>query len=108
MTNVTAQHGTRAIIDGRRCYFGTVAGYATENRESALEAVQRARRHGHDLQWINLACTVICGDEGYYERDRAEWSDALVLSVGDTVWIDGEFFTIHPAPNRNFALRAKG
>jgi len=108
-------HGTKALINGHRAYFGTVIGYTLEkNAETSLVQFhgcpiarhEEAVRRGHETEWINLSPTVICGDKGYYERDAAEWSAALVLKVGDDVMIDGKLRKIHSAPNNNFELRA--
>lgn len=116
MNTQAVTHGTKAIIGGRRVTFGTVIGYTLEKNAECGRLLQYhqcpiarhedAVRRGHETEWINLSSGVICGDKGYYERDRAEWAGALILNVGDDVMIDGKLRKIHAAPNNNFILRA--
>ena len=107
MTNF--QHGSKAIIDGRKVEFGTVAGYAEEYRENPTSAVTRATRNRHETHFIILMPAVLCGDKGYYEREQTIWADAAILNIGAVVVVTDsvhgkQTFRIESAPNHNFRL----
>lgn len=100
--------GARLYINGRKCSFSSVRTYTLynngvygEDRDPA-EQEARAAAKGHDLYWINLEGTVICGDKGYYEREAAKWAGAPHLHVGDVVEFEGKRFVIQPTFNSNF------
>lgn len=100
--------GALLFINGRRCSFSSVRSYRMynnlvygENRDVEA-AVARAIERGHELYWINLEASVICGDPGFYEREAAKWANAPRLKVGDIVEFEGKQFEIKPAFNGNF------
>lgn len=101
--------GARMIINGRKCSFSSVRSYTLynnavygEDRDPAEREAQAAAK-GHELYWINLHGSVICGDPGYYEREAAKWADAPRLNVGDIVEFEGKQFEIKPTFNGNFS-----
>lgn len=102
--------GARMIINGKKCSFSSVRSYAEYSnltsppayQRDIEEAVARAVERKHDLYWINLEGSVMCGDPGYYEREAAKWADAPVLRVGDVVEFEGVVFEIRPDHNGNF------
>jgi hypothetical protein len=101
--------GARLIINGRKCAFSSVRSYTLynnavygEDRDPAEREAQAAAR-GHELYWINLESTTICGDRGYYEREAAKWADAPRLSTGDVVEFEGKRFWLKPTFNGNFS-----
>ena len=73
-----------------------------DGEERIEKSLERAKRNGHPLFWINLESSVICGDPGYYEREAAKWADAPRISSGDCVEFDGEVFRVEKAFNGNF------
>jgi len=100
--------GALMIVDGRKCSFSSVRSYTLynnsvygEDRDPAEREAQAAAR-GHELYWINLESTTICGDRGYYEREAAKWAAAPRLNVGAVVEFEGKYFRIERAPNNNF------
>jgi hypothetical protein len=99
------RHGQKAIVGSTRVIAGSVAGCAREYRDDVDESLARARKFGHELYWLNLTGTCICGDPGYYDRDAAEWSGVARIRSGDGVTIDDSpVFRLMPAPNRNYRL----
>lgn len=102
------KHRDRAVIEGQRCYFGSLEGFNEEMGPHYREPIEvsraRAVRNGHDQRWVNLAATVICGDPGFYELSRLEWSGAHILKLGDVVELEGERFKIERTHNHNFKL----
>lgn len=104
MTRVV--HGQDIIINGGKCYAGSVAGYAREYGEDEQAAVARATQRGHELYWIGLHASTLCADPGFYASERAKWANVPVLHTGDTIQIeDSPVFVIGTAPNHNFSLR---
>lgn len=102
------RHKDHLVIDGKRCYLGTVTGYAEQYREDPATAYNRAILNGHETHWIGRECSVICADKGYYDRENAKYADAPNLATGDTVRI-GDFFNVREfqiqrAPNENYRL----
>jgi len=83
-------HGTKVIFCGKRGTVGTVQGFAFASNMGIEECVLRAIENRHDLCWINQEASVLCGDKGYYERDKARWANAIVLENNDTVLLDGK------------------
>lgn len=108
----TLKHGDRATINSKRVHFGSVVGYAQQYNDDVQASVNRAVKNGHEQHWITLESSTMCGDPGYYERDRAEWANVPALSIGDRVamvdTVDGveqrTEFVIVSAPNQNYRL----
>lgn len=111
VTIVTGE--TKARINGKRCYFGSVIGYVlkcnAENNWSQYhrdpyEAHTEALERGHQTRWVSLSATCLFGDRHAAERDAAEWAGAVTLSIGDLVRFDGRLYKIAPDHNGNFKL----
>ena len=98
--------GVNAIINGNRCSFGSVKGYALYNKQDVEAAIARAMRLHHNLVWISLSATVLSSSRSYYEMEQAKWANAPRLSVGDVVEFEGGTYTIAPDYNDNFKLVA--
>ena len=87
--NYVLQHGDVVVLEGRKGYVGSVEGMAFADGENVYEAVQRSKKFGHELFWLNKAATVICSDKGHYEREDAKYAEAPKLQTGDVVMLDG-------------------
>lgn len=104
----TFSHGDLLIIDGRKAYIGTVAGYAEQYKEDPIKAKDRAIAHHHELYWVTPAATVLASKE-YYEAERVKWTDVPTVRVWEIIAIRDTFgvrnLRIEPAPNDNWKLR---
>jgi hypothetical protein len=112
--DVLGNHGgARILINGRKCSVSSVRRYAEYNvavygdsEERIEKSIARAKANGHDMVWVSLEASVICGDPGYYEREAAKWADAPRISSGELIEFDGDVFRVEPDFNRNFKLIA--
>lgn len=80
-------------------YAGSVVRYAQECNEDPIAAIERARRLGHNLHWINAKGASITAW-------KQEQEDAILIGPGDRVFFEGIEFEVVKAPNNNFNLKA--
>lgn len=85
---------------------GTVAGYAIQNGEDPVEAIEDCKRRmvedrhaGHKLYWANA--NAVCIHNGPKTKDEVPG-----FNWGDTIILQGRTFTLEKAPNNNCALKA--
>ena len=99
----TLKHNDKVTINGRKGYVGTVRGMATEYPVGSInekyntnpdEDEARAIENGHELYWINQECSMLCGDAGYYEAYKAKWANAINLTDGEQVQVEGDVVTV--------------
>ena len=84
------KHGDLVTIKGKKGKVGTVGGYAAEYNDDPIAAIQKAQANGEDLFWVNQQATMLGGDKGYYEAERVRWADAITLTDGQPVWLEGQ------------------
>jgi hypothetical protein len=106
------RHGDRLEVPGYSLgyfAFGSVAGYALENHESAEQSIARARGFGHGLVWINALCSVIdnSGKTGAQKAMSFSPPGAQFhsLALGSLVWLEGQSYRLDKAANNNVALK---
>lgn len=83
---------------------GTVEGYAEQTAREAKysgdlcqrihEAVERAKKHGHELAYTINPGKALTDSKGYYDRLRAEQAAATEIVAGETVMIEGRKYTV--------------
>jgi hypothetical protein len=105
------RHGDRLeVTDYSPGYFafGSVAGYALENYESAEASINRARGFGHPLVWINALASIIDNSGKTGQQKAMEFSPAGAkfhsLKLGGLVWLEGQSYRIDKTHNRNLKL----
>jgi len=76
---------------------GSVVSYSLKYDDDPIEAVQRAKKLGHKLKWINKCAVSITS-----EKRAKQWFYGFEL--GDKVWFEGEAFTLELDWNRNVKL----
>lgn len=91
-------HGETVLIGDRRFTFGSVVGYAMENGEDPVEAVERATRLGHEMRWLSSNAS------GIYSGSVIEHEVMYALSFGDVVRFEGGNYRVDRAPNANAKL----
>jgi hypothetical protein len=96
------KHNDKVILNGRKGIVGTVRGFAQEYTGVSAkyntdpeEAYKKALTKKEELFWINQEVTVICGDPGYYEQQKAAWLNAIPLTDKEVVTIEGEILSVH-------------
>lgn len=67
---------------------GTLNGYCPDFAD-------KARERGEDEAWTVYAGSSLSSDKSYYDRERAKFKAAVVIAHGDTVEIEGKFYTVH-------------
>ena len=109
---VVVRHGDRLEILGGYSLgyfaFGTVAGYALENHDSAEQSISRARGFGHPLVWINALASVIDCSGRTAQQKAMSGAPAGAkfhsLELGRLVWLEGQSYRIDKAANNNAQL----
>ena len=91
--------GDRLGVDSGKGFFneyqaGSVASYALERNECPMEAIERAKRLGHELHWIS-ACSVALTSHKQDQRTLVK------VAPGMRVCFEGLRATIEKAPNNN-------
>lgn len=76
---------------------GTVAGYAIQNGDDPIEAIENANANGHELYWANGCATVIHSGQKTKEEVPG-------FEIGDSIILQGKTFVIAKAPNNNIKL----
>ena len=110
--------GCKAIIDGRECSFGSVVGYTIytlslwnkhtnpmtfqEIAAKVESSVKMSEDRKEKMVWINLRA--LCIHNG--PRDTS-YDNAVRLSTGDLVEVEGKVYQIAPDHNKNFKLIAQ-
>lgn len=105
--------GTLVIVSGSQYQYrsytaGSVEAYTAANslKWTTVDAeVERAKKNGHDLAWLGQNSTTICGDPGFYEREKAKLDAALRLNLGDVVEMEGRTYQLIATPNNNIGLK---
>ena len=84
---------------------GTVAGYAIQNGEDPVEAIERCKQHmierpydGHKLYWANANAVVI-------SNMKMEKEEVPGFNFGDEIILQGKVFVLERAPNNNVKLK---
>ncbi len=77
--------------------FGSVVSYAAQYNECAIDAIDRARRLGHDLHWLNAQSVSITS----HEQERRTYIHA---EFGDIVFFEGRHFRLDRASNQNVKM----
>ncbi len=73
----------------------TIEGYARKNGATDIAAqVERAIRNGHDLAGSIFTGTCITTSKAFYAREDAEYATAQVLQEGQSVMLEGRFYTV--------------
>lgn len=106
------RHGDRLELPAYSPYgyfaFGSVAGYALENHESAEQSINRARGFGHPLVWINALASVIDCSGKSAQQKAMSFAPAGAkfhsLEIGKLVWLEGQSYRIDKAANNNAQL----
>lgn len=92
--------GEKLVLDGLRTYtIGSVVSYAMENDHDPIEALDRARKNGHELVFIY-------GNGASITAHRREPTPHVIVEVGMQVKFEGCYYTIEKAPNQNLRLQA--
>lgn len=73
---------------------GSVVSYALKYNECPIEAVEHAKRHGHDLHWINADAVVV-------SAHKRPAKDVVRVTLGMRVRFEGLLATIEKAPHGN-------
>jgi len=85
----TFSHGQTVRITNKRsfsrCTFGSVVGCAMRDGRDPIEAIDRARRLGHPLHWLNADCMVI---DGHCLAPAPE------IAYGDLIQYEGLLFRV--------------
>jgi len=83
---------------------GTIAGYAIQNGEDPIEAIDRCKRQmvedkyaGHKLYWANA--NAVCIHNGPVVKKEVPG-----FNFGDTIILQGKVFTLQPDHNNNVKL----
>ena len=76
---------------------GSVPHCAMEDGMDPVEAIERAKKHGHDMHWINANGAMI------HNGPRSEVFH-IRLAMGQRVDFWGRVWTIEQAPNNNLKL----
>lgn len=95
------KHGDLVRIpswQGSLATIGSVEAYAKQYNNDPQEALERARKHGHNLAWANTNCSVLCAYEWHHERVKAEQAAAITLAEGELVEVEGRPYTIRFRP----------
>jgi len=72
----------RVILNGRKGYVGSVAGFAAKEWLNPVSEVAQAKKRGESLYWINQHARMLSGDPRI-------WKDAVLLTDGQIVFMDG-------------------
>lgn len=88
----TARHGTL----WSQFTFGSVVSYCLKNGDCPIEGLDRARKFGHDLHWLNANAVVIAANKSQ--------DVAFAAEIGEVVRFEGCNFRIERAPNHNLKL----
>lgn len=99
--NITLNHGDKVIINGKIGILSTLRGLAKERGEDEETVIKRyiedANKYHYTFEpyWVNLAPFYIYGDEGYFEYKRKLRKDAIQLTEGQEVNIEGGLVKVH-------------
>jgi hypothetical protein len=95
----TFTHDTKAVVDGHRVVFRTIAGYAKGNADVMMALANLFRRPVSHVVLLPAASVLD-------DVDNADWEHALTLDVGDQVVDEfGRAYEIQGTSVRNFDLR---
>jgi hypothetical protein len=95
----TLKHNELVTINGRYGKVGTVRGYAEQYDKNPDDAEAREKdlmktNSMASMVWSNQEATVICGDKGFYEAEKARKLTATQLVDGEWVIIEGKKYTV--------------
>lgn len=79
-------------------YAGSCVSYAQKYNEDPIASVDRARKLGHNLHWINAKGASITAWKQPQE-------DVILIGPGDRVFFEGIEFEVVTANNDNFNLK---
>ncbi len=93
------EDSTRLVLDGLHTFMiGSVVSYALRNGDDPVEALDRARAHGHELVYIFARGAVVSASRGPCEAH-------VRVTLGMRVQFEGNIYTIEKAPNHNLRLQ---
>lgn len=77
---------------------GSVASYAIRNDDCPIEAIERAKKLGHELVYI-------FGNGSCIHNGPRSTVKHVMVEYGMLVYFQGHFYTIEKAPNSNLTLK---
>jgi hypothetical protein len=91
--------GEQLVFDGLHTFtMGSVVGYALRCNEDPVAAIDRARKNGHQLVWINANGAMISNQQRVAKGH-------IRVTIGMVVRFQGNLYTIERAPNQNLQLK---
>ena len=82
-------------------YVGSVAAFALKNDMDPSVLLDKARTNKEELVWINLEATSLTAEP----QGRRLY---FAVHLGQWVYLEGNYYYIKAAPNRNFKFRSIG
>lgn len=76
---------------------GCVVGYAVKNNDCPIEAIERAKKHGHEMYWLSQNASCITS----HKQARKEYVE---IATDDIVYFQGKLFKVYAQSNGNLGL----
>lgn len=82
-------------VNGIFGHVGTVEGFSAGNTFTTPEqALERARKNGHDIAWAIQQSATITTSRAFYAKQAEERARAIRLTEGEAVEIEGRPYTV--------------
>lgn len=83
-------HRDKVMINDRKGYIFTVAGYARQYGDNVEKVVNKEKELGRDLYSVSQRIPMLTNDKEFNRQENEKWANPIVLEDGEIVEIDGD------------------